>query len=251
MLTEKELISKLQTLKDIKPRQDWVIFAKREILGLPAVALAKAGRNKTSYKEKFLGVLDFLPVFTYQRKLAYAFATFLLIMVGMFGFAQYTMPGDLFFSVKKATEQSQAALSGQTNLRQDMTNLNNRINDLARATKEGRTANIPSAIDEVRQSAFRVTESLKSSLTKDPQSTRELASNAQKIKQLQTLADLTDTPEIKSLNDALAALVQNEITDLEKTTLTEDQQKILKDVKDLYEKGDYGTTLEKILTINN
>ena len=245
MLTEKELISKLQTLKDIKPRQDWVVFAKREILGGNKITA------KPTYKEKFLGVLDFLPAFTFQRKLAYSFATLVLIMVGMFGFAQYTVPGDLLFSVKKVTEQSQAALSGQTSLKQDMANLNNRINDLAQVTKEGRTANIPSAIDEVRQSAFRVTESLKGILTKDPQSTRELAIEVQKIKQLQTLADLSGTPEIKSLNDALAVLVQNEITDLEKTTLTEAQQTTLKDVKDLYEKGDYTAALEEMLTINN
>src|SRR3989344_1453251 len=119
--TEKELILKLQTLKDIKPRQDWVVFAKREILGGNKITI------KASYKEKFLGVLDFLPALTYQRKLTYAFATLLLIMVGTLGFAQYTMPGDLLFSVKKVTEQSQAALSGQTNLRQNMANLSNRI----------------------------------------------------------------------------------------------------------------------------
>ena len=77
-----------------------------------------------------------------------------------------------------------------------------------------------------------------------------MASEVQKIKQLQTLTDLTGTPEIKSLNSALAVLAQNEITDLEKTTLTENQQTILKDVKDLYDKGDYATALEKILTIN-
>lgn len=245
MLTEKELISKLQTLKDIKPRQDWVVFAKREILG---------GNQKSEARNpkfNFSGILDFLPALTYQRKLAYAFATILLVMVGTFGFSQYTMPGDLLFSVKKITEQSQAALSSQTSLKQDMASLSNRINDLAQVTKDGRTANIPSAIDEVRQSASKLTESLKGDLTKDPQSVRELANEVQKIKQLQTLTDLTDIPEIKSLNDALATLVQKEITDLEKTTLTEGQLETLKNIKDLYDKGDYVTALEKILTINN
>lgn len=241
MLTEKELISKLQTLKDIKPRQDWVVLSKRQILG----------GSPRSAKSRFSAILEFLPALTYQRKLAYSMATVLLIMVGMFGFAQYTMPGDLLFSVKKATEQSQAALSGQTSLKQDMANLNNRINDLAQVTKEGKTANIPSAISEVRQSASKVAESLKTATTKDPQSVKELANDVKKIKQLQTLADLTGTAEIKSLNDALAVLVQNEITDLEKTTLTENQEIILKDVKDLYDKGDYADALEKILTINN
>lgn len=235
MLTEKELISKLQSLKNIKPRQEWAVLAKREILGGNKVGAVKS----------------WFPALTYQRKLAYSFATLLLIMFGMFGFAQYTKPGDLLFSVKKATEQSQAALSGQTNLRQDLASLGNRIKDLAQVTKEGRTANIPSAIDEVKQSAVKVTESLKNSTAKDPESAKELASEVRQIKQLQSLADLTETPEIKSLNDALANLVQNEITDLEKTTLTKDQQIKLKNAKELYDKGDYVTALEEILTINN
>jgi len=245
MLTEKELISKLQTLKEIKPRQEWVVFAKREILGGNKIAV------KASIKDRFLGVLDFLPVLTYKRKLAYSFATLLLIMVGMFGFAQYTKPGDLLFSVKKATEQSQAALSGQTNLRQDVANLGNRINDLAQVTKEGRAANISSAIEEVRQSASKVTESLNGSVIEDPQSVKELANEVQQIKQLQTLTDLTGISEIKSLSTAVAArVVQNEITSLEKTTLTDEQQKILKEVKDLYDKGEYDTALEIISTIS-
>ncbi|MEK7562235.1 MAG: hypothetical protein AAB509_00950 [Patescibacteria group bacterium] len=240
MLTEKELISKLQTLKDIKPRQDWVFSLKSEILN-----------PKSETNPKFLNFEFLISNFFSQKSLAYSFATLLLVMIGMFGFAQYTKPGDLLFAVKKVTEQSQAALSGQTVLRQDVANLTNRINDLAQVTKEGRTANIPSAINEVRQSVTKVTESLKANLIKDPQSAKDLAVEVQKIKQLQTLADLTGTPEIKSLNNALAILAQNEITDLEKITLTEDQQEILKNVKDLYEKGDYATALEKILTINN
>ena len=240
MLTEKELISKLQTLKDIKPRQDWVSLLKSEI------------RNpKLETNPKFSNFEFLISSFFSKKSLAYAFATLLLIMAGTFGFAQYTMPGDLLFSVKKATEQSQAALSGQTVLRQDVASLGNRINELAQVAKQGRTTSIPSAINEVRQSVSKVTESLKTSLVEDKQSAKELASEVQKIKQLQTLADLSGTPEIKSLNDALAVLAQNEITDLEKTTLTEDQKIILKEAKDFYDKEYYVDALEKILTINN
>lgn len=259
MPTEKELISKLQALKEIKPRQEWVSLLKSEILNgakseMPVKAniLDKVGTNfKLDPTGSLRNQISNFKFFFLQKKLAYSFATLLLIMAGMFGFAQYTVPGDLLFSVKKMTEQSQAALSGQTNLKQDMASLSNRINDLAQVEKEGRTANISSAIDEVKQSASKVAESLKGNLTKDPQSARELASEVQKIKQFQTLASLTNAPEIKDLNDALALLVQNEITDLEKTVLTEDQQAILTNIKDLYNKEEYAKALEEILIITN
>jgi len=38
-------------------------------------------------------------------------------------------------------------------------------------------------------------------------------------------ADLTAAPEIENLNNALAPYAENEIKDLEKTTLTDDQKK--------------------------
>jgi len=239
-MTEKDLISKLQKLDQIKPRQDWVFSLKSEILN-----------PKSETNPKFSNFEFLISIFFSRKSLAYAFATLLFIMVGMFGFAQYTVPGDMLFSVKKITEQSQAALSGQTGLKQEVATLGSRINELTQLTKDGRTANISSAIDEVRQSASKVAESLKASSAKDPQSAKELASEVQKIKQLQTLADLSGTPEMKSLDDALATLVQNEITDLEKTTLTEAQKETLKEVKGLYDAGDFASALEEILTIGN
>ncbi len=76
-MQEKQLINKLKELQQIKPRKDWVILVKNQIL---------ENKQVVQEKQKF-GFLALLSSLIYQRKLAYAFATLLFIMVGMFGFA--------------------------------------------------------------------------------------------------------------------------------------------------------------------
>ncbi len=251
-MQEKQLINKLKELQQIKPRKEWVILVKNQILGAD-------NRNtvKVVQERDWLKVLGLLPALIYQRKLAYAFAAFLFVMAGMFGFAQYTVPGDMLFSVKKLTEQSQTAFVPQKNQLQDnFRTANKRLNDLTQAVKDKKIQNIAPGIREFQASISSATRNLIDGIgQKDSQSIKEIALQVKKIednkKELQTLGvDLEATQESKDLNNALASLVQREIDDLEKTTLTEDQQKIMQTVKDLYADSKYFDALEEILTIN-
>lgn len=167
----------------------------------------------------------------------------LFLIVGVFGFAEYTMPGDLLFPMKKITEQSQAALTGQPGL---VATLNNRINDLAQVAKEGRKDNIPSAISEINANASQLAKSLKDNPAQDPQTIKNI------VNSLKTLAnvpgtDLTGNPDVKNLYQTV---VQNQIADLQKTTLTDDQKNTLAEAEDLYNQEKYTDALEKILLIN-
>jgi hypothetical protein len=169
------------------------------------------------------------------------------LIVGVFGFAQYTVPGDLLFPVKKIAEQSQAALIGQSGLKQDVATLNSRINDLAQIAKEGKKDNIPSAISEVNANASQLAKNLKDNPTQDPQTIKDIANS------LKTLADVTGTdlsgnPDVK---DLYQTVVQSQIADLQKTTLTDDQKNILFEAEDLYNQGKYNDALEKIWDLSN
>ena len=101
-ITEKQLIESLSQLKEIKPNQEWVSLLKSQILTeqpvektIPAITARK------------ISIMDVITSVMFQRKMAYALASFVFVIVGVFGFAQYTMPGDLLFSIRKASEQSQ------------------------------------------------------------------------------------------------------------------------------------------------
>ena len=58
--------------------------------------------------------------------------------------------------------------------------------------------------------------------------------------------DMSENPDVK---DLYQTVVQSQIADLEKTTLTDDMQKTLVEVKDLYNQGKFVDALEKILLI--
>ena len=251
-ITQEQLIEQLKTLKEIEPRKEWALLLKSQILAEQKAIPVSVKIKKTipvpfpEKKAKSIGIMDILSSVFFQRKLAYAFTVVLFLIVGVFGFAINTVPGDLLFPVKKITEQSQAALTGQTSLKQEVATLNSRINDLAQVAKDGRTDNIPSAISEINTKASELAKNLKSNLVNDPQTIKEIANS------LKTLADvpgtdLTANPDVK---DLYQAVVQSQIADLEKTTLTDEQKNALAQAEDLYDQGKYADALEAILLIN-
>jgi len=239
-LTQGQLIDQIKTLKDIKPRKEWAVLLKSQIL-----AEKNNGMEIIGQSAKFVGFSNiFVNIFS-PRKLAYSLSVILFLVIGVLGFARYTVPGDLLFPVKKISEQSQAALSGQTSLKQDVAILNNRINDLAQVSRDGRTGNIPSTIAEIKTNASELTKSLKKNSVNDPQTIKDIASS------LKTLSDVpgTDLTTNSDVKDLYQAVVQNQVSDLKKETLNDSQKNILAQAENLYEQGKYSEALEKILLI--
>jgi uncharacterized protein YoxC len=238
-ISQKQLIESLLQLKEIKPRKEWAVLLKSQILSpytKVAVKVARRVELEAPVKpEKPIGILDILSFAFAPRKLAYAFSVVLFLIVGVFGFAQYTVPGDLLFPVKKIAEQSQAALTGQPGL---VATLNSRINDLAQVAREGKTDNIPSAISEINANAKDLAKSLKDNPTQDSQTLKQIANSAK------TLAFIpgTDSNEISGVQELLQAL----IADLKIRTLTDDQNKALADVENLYNQGKFNDAWTEI-----
>lgn len=253
-MEETKLIENLKKLQSIKPRTEWAALTKTQIFEQKTVLKNVEVRAE---KAGFFNVLNSIPALIYQRKLAYSLAAFLFIFLGAFGFAQYTVPGDSLFLVKKMTEQSQIAFKGDQ-LKYAFETANKRLNDLTQVVKENRTENIEPAMKEFQASISQAAKNLVANITKkDNQSIKEIAMEVKKIedtkKELQTLGvNLEGTDETKELSNALAPLIQREIEDLEKNeSLTKEQTEKIKEIKDLYEKGEYYTALEEILLINN
>lgn len=251
-MDEKQLIENLKSLKEIKPRNEWVVLAKAQIF-----APSTYENRITKPALKTAGILDVLTNVFFQRKLAYALAAFIFVIVGVFGFAQSTLPGDALFPFKKIAEQSQAALVGASSLQNSFDAYDRRVQDLVRAVKEDKKSNIPSAINEVKESmAVAVKGVTEIAKQEDGKSLKAIAAEVKKIKdnqdQLRVLGvDVEETEEVNELNSVLAPLVQSEIDSLEKATLTDGQKDILKEINVLYEQGKYSDALEKILLIND
>lgn len=233
-LTQKQLISSLKQMKEIKPRREWAVLLKSQILAEKREEIKVVSQQAT-----FTAIVS--NIFS-AKKLAYSFATILFLFVSALGFSKYAVPGDMLFPVKKITEQSVATLSGQTKLNQDITALDNRISELAQVAKEDRSASIPSAISEITEAA----KVLKDNSVKDPQTIKAIATS------LRTLADVpgTDLSETSGVKDLYQTVVEAQIADLEKATLNDEQGVALVKAKSLYEQGKYSAALEEILSIN-
>lgn len=233
--TQKQIIESFKQMKEIKPRKEWAVLLKSQIL---------SEQNSEPIQAQSSGFISAINSIFAQRKLVYSLAAILFLVIGVFGFAKYTVPGDLLFPVKKIAEQSQAALSGHTGIKQDVVILSTRINDLVQVAKEGRTDNIPSAISEVNANAKDLAQSLKNNPVNDPTTIKDIANS------LKTLADVpgADLTSNQNVKDLYQAVVQSQITDLKKVTLTNAQSNMLLQVEDLYSQGKYADALVLLMS---
>lgn len=228
----------IKKLNQIKPRQEWVSLLKSEIMNSAEERQVNIIERKTSVAEIISGII-------FQKKFAYASMTLLFMVVGVFGFARYTMPGDIFYPVRKMAEQTQ-----QTPLQIAY----NRSEDLVRVASKNKTQNLAPAINEYKASISDAVKNLTDSLAQDSgtESMNEIINEVIKIKEnqknLQVLGvNVGNEDEISELTNLLSTIVKNQIADFEDSTLTEEQQEVLAQVKELNDQEKYSEALELIL----
>jgi len=220
-MTEKELIGKIQELRQIKPRKDWVLSNKASILG-----------ENTGFV--------FFPYF----KPALAGLVCVFTFIGLFGFSQDSVPGSLLYSIKKITEKGQSFFvsdEGKTDFALNLAD--KRLEELTRIAESNQVKNLPQAITEVQASISEAVKNLSGSDQKTLEKLAELGKNKQIAEQI--LAAQIDSED---LDNAYMNLTESLIQDLETRTLTEEQQEILSQMKKLFELGDYQQVLELYLT---
>ena len=230
---EKDLISQLKELKQIKPREEWVILAKNRILG---------EEPKSS------------PVLGW--KLAFAPVISVFIIIGLFGFARNTVPGDFLFSVKKITESVQVGFSSVADKPAVSLKIaNKRLEELGKIAEANDVRSLSPAIDEFRANVAEATKQLADldvNMTSEIfREAKKLEANKQKIESVLG-AIIGETDELES------TLIQLEkrtadylISDLENKTLSEDDQKLLAEAKELFNVENYSGSLEKLWILSN
>jgi hypothetical protein len=230
----------IKKLNQIKPRQEWVSLLKSEIINSSSVT-----ERKVNIIERKISVAQIISEIIFQKKFAYASMTLLFMIVGVFGFARLTTPGDIFYPVKKIVEQSQ-----QTPLQIAY----NRSEDLVRVVSKNKTQNLTPAINEYKASISDAVKNLSDSLAQNSgdESINKVIDEVIKIKEnqrnLQVLGvNVGNDDEISELTNLLSAIVKNQIADFEDSTLTEEQQKVLAEVKELNDQEKYSEALELIL----
>lgn len=237
-MTEKELITKIQELRQIKPRKEWVFLTKGEILGEEIIK-----RNKVSW-------LEFFPRIIFQNKLAFASLILIAVVITTFGMSQNAVPGDLLFAFKKATEKAQTAfINKEEQPKVQLELANRRLEDLAKIAEGNQVKKLLPAIEECQASMLQAVK-IASNITK-PEEARKLVPEIKKLEgNLQNLktygVEISDTENTENIYKSVVDVL---IKDLEMRTLTEEQQKLLTEAKETQEAGDYSNTLSILMQI--
>ena len=239
-MTESQLIQKIQELKKIQPRENWVVLTKKDLF-----------REECPVLENKASILDIFSRLFLNYKYKPALATFVIagiFIITALVFAQKALPGDPLYALKRIAEKGKAVVLSQGNNPQAQLELaNKRLEELAKIAETNQVRKLSPAISEFQASASQAAKGLKApkKITKEVvEEAKKLEDNKAKIESLGVIIE--DTEE---LNTALAELVEREIKDLESRTLTEDQQKVLETVRKSYEEENYTGALEEIVSI--
>ena len=232
-MTETQIIKKIKKLKAIKPRSDWVLLNKRQILG----------------EERRIELFPFLrPV--------YAGLFCLLFLAGLFEFSQESLPGDSLYYLKKITEKSQIIFSSEEEKpRIKLELVNKRLEELDQIVQENEARKLAPALKEYHAIASEAFESLERAMTttSDPVVIKEIAEqtqkfeeNKEKLTKIYGIAGLESDEE----SNPTKIVVEWLIRDMEETTLSEEDGLLFGEAKEDYEQGNYSQALVKILDLS-
>lgn len=240
-MTEKKLISELKKFKEVKPNSDWVLFTKDQITKrseAKPMNIAQLLRN-------FVEELQKGEKFVFQHKLAFSSALLLVVFMGMFGFAQQSMPGDSLFTIKKLTEQGQGVfLVNKSSHSFEIAE--KRLDDLVKIAEANSVDNLAPALVEYNETVSKAAKEID-----DTGSAEEIAKEVKKLqeKEEKIRSYGIEIEENNDLNVALAGVVERELVVLRERELSEEQQKTLAEIEKEVEEKNYSVALEKILLI--
>jgi hypothetical protein len=230
-MTEKELIGKIRELRQIKPKKEWVVLVKKEILG-------------EEPKIKWNSILD---IFSYKPVLAGVVSV--LIFFGLFVSAQNSLPGDLLYPIKKITERTRLIFVSEDKKPTVQLELaNKRLEELSKIAQKNQVEKLAPAIEEYQASMAEAAKNLKKVTNEIVQKNQQLEKTKAKIESsLGVKIDETEDLENTVSNRiAEAKTAEAQIKDLEGSTLNDIQQKTLEEAKQAFEDGNYRLALEKI-----
>lgn len=235
-MTEAELIKKIKTLKEIKPRKDWVVLTKTQILG-----------NVEVRPQLFL-----FPFF----KPAYAGLFLFLLLIGLAEFSQGALPGDPLYSLKRITERTQSVFVSkeeQPKLQLELTN--KRLEELNKVAETNQVKNLAPALSEFETTKIaakkEVVNSIKNKSGKEATKVaKDIASKLNEVneneKKVYATLNIESTGGVEQT--AEKAVVEILIKDAKNSTLTEEQKADLVKVEEYYKSGDYQEALNLFMT---
>lgn len=226
-MTDQELIQKIQLLKHVKPSKNWVVSVKKEILGRETTVLEK------------MSWIEIFRVFNRASAMKPVFVTALsvFVIIGIFGFTQSSLPGNLLYPLKQLSEKGRVFFASEDEKPlMQLEFASQRVSELVKvATKPGpKNNNLFAAFRVVNQDLSIASEHLENAKAED----KEVLAN--KTEEL-----------IKKTQDAVVQFIESQIRALENQTLNEEQLELLAGAKKDIEMNNLDQALIKIYQASN
>jgi hypothetical protein len=216
IMTEKELISKLQSLKQVKPRTEWVILSKNSIFENSPIV-----KHETHFAQVFSNISSIF----FQKKLIYSFAALLIMIAGSLGVIKY-----------EASQIDVVARNSTANLlavKSNMEVFKAKSQALSQIPESSSLA-FSSASEEVKDAA----KSLVDTIQKNPELAKTIALDVNNSKTLLNIPGGGEGNDLReALNTPYKALVEQLIKDQKEVTLNSDEQMVLDSVIELHDQG--------------
>lgn len=260
-MTEQELISKIQELRSVKPRKDWVLLTKNRIL-------ADAGHAVTPRAVIFRQVSSWsIPRFALMRPVL-ALST-IAVLIGAFGVITHnSLPGDLLYPVKRAATHGQATLLSQDPSELSLNLAAQSASALKKIAKGNDVEKLAPAIEEYQKSLKSAAASLEG-----PKSSNDVIKIAALVEQIEKDSKEIDsalqtevakeereelvektraaiTEQIEEVENKVAGIVATELQKLSADQLNDAQKELLLQAQEAYDAKDYATALQKIGELN-
>ncbi len=236
-MNDKQLINQIQLLKQIKPRQDWVVSVKSQILQdevQPSVSVTQV------FSRMFL-----------QLRPAFVSLVVLVAIIGTFGFVQNSLPGDLLYPVKKVAEQGQAKflVSEQDIVHYKLEMANKRLEELTRIAQVNQVKKLAPAIAEFQANVAEAAENL---IKAKDLNIKEIVADTQKLEENKAKIEALGIVigETQEFDNAMKQVVERELESIEEQVLAESRDQALIQIIQDYEAGNYSQALEGILFLS-
>jgi len=251
-MEDKELIKRLASLKQIKPREDWVIFAKKRLFEqetLEEVLPLQKGR--------FFAIFELSSLFMkYLEKPAFVMPVLAVLVAGglIWQVSTKSLPGDVLYPLKNAAEQASVTFSSEDEkpfMQIELTQ--RRLEDLKRIAESNQVRNLPAAIKAFEATISELSNSLDKIVENQPEKALQVGRvivqlQEEKSKVEKTLGALLsggEKGELDAGTQFVKEIVESVLAE-DNSLLAEEQQALLREAEKLYERGEYHEAFEKV-----
>jgi cytochrome c peroxidase len=243
-MEDKELIAKLSYLKQIKPKNDWVLLTRQRIVGQDL----QEGRFWAIVK----GIGDL--VGNYMEKPAVLIPLLACMVAGgvLWQGVAESLPGDTLYPLRSAVEKAPLRFSADEERPiREFALAQQSLADLKMVAEQNKIKNLPSAIQEFEANASKISEGFIATVENQPekalQASRQMVQlQKDKSEVERILGTRIGEEQEEEVENATKKLVEYEISYLETRSLTEAQKELFESVKALVQEGDYAKALEII-----